>query len=79
MHYVYILKSEKDGSYYKGITQNLKIRIQNHNNGSAEYSSSKKPYKLVWYCAFPKKEDALRFEKYLKHGSGHAFAKKHLI
>lgn len=79
MYFVYILKSKKDGSLYKGSTENLKQRIDDHNNGSAIYSSTKKPYKLVWYCAFPTKTQALQFEKYLKHGSGHAFAKRHLL
>ncbi|HET8575342.1 MAG TPA: GIY-YIG nuclease family protein [Candidatus Paceibacterota bacterium] len=79
MYYVYILRSEKDQSLYKGSTQNLSKRIEDHNNGSARYSSSKKPYKLVWYCAFQNKPKAVAFEKYLKHGSGHAFTTKHLL
>ncbi|OIO48812.1 MAG: excinuclease ABC subunit C [Parcubacteria group bacterium CG1_02_42_13] len=79
MYYVYVIKSERDGSYYKGVTENLKQRFQDHNTGSTRYSSSKRPYKLVWFCAFPNKTKALKFEKYLKHGSGHAFTKKHLL
>ena len=79
MYYTYILKSKKDASYYKGVTENLKQRLQDHNTGSTRYSSSKRPYKLVWFCAFPNKTKALKFEKYLKHGSGHAFTKKHLL
>ena len=79
MYFVYILKSKKDGSLYKGSTENLKQRIDNHNRGSAKYSSTKKPYKLVWYCAFSTKTQALQFEKYLKHGSGHTFTKRHLL
>jgi putative endonuclease len=79
MFYVYILKSCADGSLYKGCTQNLQKRVSEHNSGSAQYSSSKRPYHLIWYCAFHDKTTALRFEKYLKHGSGHAFTKKHLL
>ncbi len=79
MYYVYILKSQKDGSLYKGVTADLKQRIKDHNSGSAKYSSTKKPYSLVWYCAFQDKTLALKFEKYLKQGSGHAFTKKHFI
>ena len=79
MYYVYILKSKKDESLYKGVTQNLKQRVEDHNNGSAKYSSSKKPYELIWYCCFKNKTKALEFEKYLKHGSGHAFTKRHLL
>lgn len=77
MHYVYILESKKDGSKYIGMTDDLKQRIKDHNSGSAKYSKTKKPFSLIWYCAFLNKSKALKFEKYLKHGSGHAFAKKH--
>ena len=79
MNYVYILKSEKDKSLYVGSTENIKNRIKEHNNGESVYSKSKLPYKLIWFCAFSNKTKALVFEKYLKHGSGHAFTKKHLI
>lgn len=79
MHYVYILQSKKDGSFYKGSTTDLEARINEHNSGNVKYTSSKTPYKLVWYCAFKNEAKALDFESYLKHGSGHAFAKKHLL
>ncbi len=79
MHYVYILQSQVDGSLYVGVTEDIKRRFVEHNNGNAKYSSSKRPYKLKWFCAFPTKQKALIFERYLKHGSGFAFARKHLI
>ncbi|MDP3778798.1 MAG: GIY-YIG nuclease family protein [bacterium] len=79
MHYVYILQSIKNDSYYVGATSDLKKRIQEHNSGSTRYSSAQKPFKLAWYCSFVDKTKALKFEKYLKHGSGHAFARKHLL
>lgn len=79
MYYVYILKSEKDGSLYKGSTSDIKKRLAEHNFGNSKYSSSKKPFKLIWYCAFPTKKQALEFEIYIKSGSGFAFANKHLI
>jgi len=79
MYKVYILESLKDGTRYVGTTTNVEKRLVEHNSGSAKYSRSKKPYKLVWYCAFSNKTRALQFEKYLKQGSGFAFAKKHLF
>ena len=79
MYYVYILESKVDGSHYVGSTSNLKNRLLAHNTGSARYSSTKKPFVIIWYCAFRDKTAAIKFELYLKHGSGHAFAKKHLI
>ena len=79
MYFVYILQSQKDQSLYVGSTENVKQRLADHNSGKAKYSSSKRPYALKWFCAFPTKPSALAFEKYLKQGSGFAFARKHLI
>ena len=79
MYYVYILQSKKDRSRYVGVTTDLRRRLQEHNSGSAKYSSSKRPYKLIWCCIFANKERAYDFEKYLKSSSGYAFTKKHLL
>jgi len=79
MYFVYILQSEKDKSLYVGSTEDVKKRFAEHNSGKAKYSSSKRPYVLKWFCAFPTKQKALVFEKYLKQGSGHAFTAKHLL
>lgn len=79
MHYVYILRSLKDDSLYAGSTHDLKSRIEKHNKGEVTYSAKKRPWKLVWYCAFLAKKQAIEFEMYLKQGSGFAFARKHLL
>ena len=79
MHYVYILQSQKDNSYYTGQTDDPKARLVKHNNGEVIYTSKKRPWKLVWFCGFLEKEKAIAFEKYLKVGSGFAFARKHLV
>ena len=69
----------KDKSHYTGITTDLKSRFQSHNFGQSKYTTKKKPYKLIWYCAFANKNKAYQFEKYLKGGSGIAFSRKHFI
>lgn len=79
MYKVYISRSSRDNSYYTGMMENLEKRLREHNTGNSKYSGSKAPYNLVWYCAFEDKTKALDFEKYLKHGSGHAFARKCLV
>lgn len=79
MYYVYIIQSKKDKSYYTGLTEDLKRRLAEHNQGSVRFTSPKKPYVLIWYSAFFSKEKALEFEKYLKIGSGFAFARKRLL
>lgn len=79
MYYVYILKSGKDKSHYIGYTKNLVNRVSEHNSGESKYSRSKTPYNLVWYCAYPSKDKAIAFEKYLKSSSGHAFMNKRFL
>jgi predicted GIY-YIG superfamily endonuclease len=79
MYYVYILESLKDKSHYIGTTSDLKNRLNEHNSGETKSNKSKLPYKIIWYCAIPKKETAYNFERYLKSSSGYAFTNKHLL
>ena len=79
MHYVYILKSQKDKSIYTGATTDLRKRIGEHNSRGSKFTDAKRPYRIIWYAAFTDKTKAYKFEKYLKTGSGIAFSRKHLI
>lgn len=79
MYYTYIIQSKKDSSFYVGSTADFKKRLEEHNRGQTKYTSTKAPFELVWYCAFNNKKKSLSFEKYLKHGSGFAFTRKHLV
>ena len=79
MYFVYIIQSEKYGSFYSGISGNINKRFSEHNSGAVKYTSSKRPYKLIWFCVFGDKKMAFDFEKYLKTGSGIAFRNKHII
>lgn len=77
MWYVYIIRSiEFPQQEYTGATEDLKRRFAEHNAGKSRHTSKFMPWELVWYCAFPDKQKALAFEKYLKTGSGRAFARK---
>jgi predicted GIY-YIG superfamily endonuclease len=78
MYFVYLLKSNKDESFYTGFSEDVRERLKDHNQFFSPYTSSKAPYDLIWYCAFTDKKKALAFEKYLKSGSGFAFRNKHL-
>jgi predicted GIY-YIG superfamily endonuclease len=50
-----------------------------HNAAEVSYTSCRLPIELVTYIAFNDKYKAYAFEKYLKSGSGKAFANKRLI
>ena len=79
MHYVYHLESKVfRGQRYIGLTTDLKKRLADHNAGKSLHTSKYMPWRLVTYVAFSDIEKARAFERYLKSGSGHAFAKKRL-
>jgi putative endonuclease len=75
---VYIVRSDVDPSrHYVGITGNIRDRLEWHNHGPCGYTISDRPWSLVVSLEFRTERDAVRFEKYLKTGSGRAFAKRH--
>ena len=75
MYYVYILKSLKDNSLYKGCTQNLANRLIEHNSGKSTFTSTKMPWILVYFELFIDKSVAIRREKYFKTAAGRKFIK----
>jgi len=78
-YFVYILISLKDQSLYIGLTSDLQKRLAEHKIGNSNFTKGHLPYKLIFYCVFPDKFIAARFEKYLKTASGKAFLRKRLI
>ncbi len=78
-YYVYILKSEANDGAYTGFTTDLENRLRQHNENIEGYTKNRGPWKLIWYCVFEGKKQAKEFEKYLKTGSGIAFARKRLM
>ena len=79
MYYVYRIESTRDPSRsYTGFTEDLKERLRAHNNGSNASTAPFRPWKLIFYASFNDRDKALDFERYLKTGSGKAFANKRL-
>lgn len=77
MYFVYLIKSISDPTKrYIGYTTDLKERLLKHNSGGSRYTADHRPWELVVYIAFDEESKAIAFEKYLKSGSGHAFASK---
>lgn len=66
MHYFYILKSEKDGQYYYGSTNDLKRRYTQHKKGKVKATSYRLPLNLVYYEAYISIELARQRERQVK-------------
>lgn len=77
--YVYILESLADPDrHYTGFTEDLKQRVAHHNAGCVPHTAKFRPWKLQTAIAFTDRKKALEFERYLKSGSGRAFARRRL-
>ncbi len=79
MTYVYILQTLSDTEhFYTGVTDNLEARLSAHNSGGVTHTAKHRPWRIKTYIAFTDAGRAVAFEKYLKSGSGRAFAKARL-
>jgi putative endonuclease len=79
MFYVYILRSlAQPDRHYVGMTQDLRDRLARHNAGEVAHTSKFVPWEISTYIGLRDKDRAFALERYLKSGSGRAFAKKRL-
>jgi len=77
--FVYILRSDADQArHYTGITSDVAARLEWHNHGPCGCTVHHRPWLLLVSIEFRTEKSARRFERYLKSGSGRAFAKRHL-
>lgn len=70
MYYVYILRSERDGKLYIGMTTDLRRRFSEHNAGAVTSTKPRRPFTLIYYEAHRSRGDAERRERYFKTDRG---------
>jgi len=77
IYWVYLLKCSDD-SYYAGMTDNLDLRLAQHQAGldPKSYTHSRRPVELVWSQEFSAHDDAFRCERQIK---GWSRAKKEAL
>ncbi len=64
--HVYMLRCS-DGSYYVGHTEDLDLRLAQHERGEIPgYTSERRPVVLVWCGHFETRDDAFWFERKVK-------------
>ena len=72
----YILRCN-DGSYYAGHTENLDMRLAQHQRGLATgYTAARRPVVLAWSESFPTRDEAFAAERRVK---GWSRAKKEAL
>jgi putative endonuclease len=77
--FVYIIQSHKNRMRYVGSTSDVARRVATHNSGGSQFTAPHRPWRVLVSVEFPSGRTALRFERYLKTGSGRAFAERHFM
>lgn len=76
--YAYVLLCD-DGSLYKGHTDNLTRRHEQHCNGwGSIHTKRHKPIRIVYHEEFDSQSQAVARERYFKSGAGREWLKAHL-
>jgi putative endonuclease len=68
MHYVYILQSQSTKDYYIGQTEDIEIRLAQHNKGfyTKAYTSNLKDWQLVHLITCNSITQAIKIESHIK-------------
>lgn len=78
--FVYIIRSvAHPDRRYVGVAADLPARLVAHNAGQNRSTARWRPWVIDVCVEFRNEPAALRFEKYLKSGAGHAFASRHFV
>ena len=67
MHYVYLLYSDKIDKYYIGQTNNLKDRVNRHNQNRCRSTKNKGPWILIGYFNLKTRSESVNLERKLKN------------
>jgi len=66
-YFVYILASQRNGTLYIGVTNDLRTRLEQHRIGlGSEFVKKYAVHRLVYVEPYENAEDAIRREKQLK-------------
>jgi predicted GIY-YIG superfamily endonuclease len=77
-HFVYLLESTRNlDHHYTGPMSDVPARLAAHNDARSLHTAKHGPWKLLVAMEFTDRDRAARFERYLKTGSGRAFARRH--
>jgi putative endonuclease len=77
--FVYVLRNQENPPrYYTGVTSDVAARHAEHNAAKCTHTAKYRPWSIDVVVEFSDERRALAFERYLKSGSGVAFAHRHL-
>jgi len=68
---VYVLRNSA-GRLYIGLSENVHLRLEQHNNGLSRWTKNKGPWEIFWQSSFMTLSDARKLENKLKRQKGGA-------
>ena len=77
-HYVYVLHFSRDRKFYVGLTNNLPVRLQQHNAGLVSSTKGRGPFELIYWEGCLNRSDAAQRERYLKTAWGKRYLRTRL-
>jgi predicted GIY-YIG superfamily endonuclease len=69
VYQVYILQNNK-GIFYIGLSEDIALRLEQHNRGISKWTRSRGPWSLVWASAPMSLSEARKLERLLKRQKG---------
>lgn len=70
MYFIYVIESQLNKKRYVGFTNDLKIRLNEHNLGKTKSTKAYKPWEIIYYEEVLTRVEARKREKYLKSAAG---------
>ncbi len=66
---VYVLRNPS-GIFYTGLSENVGLRLEQHNSGLSRWTKNKGPWELYWQSSAMTLSDARKLENKLKRQKG---------
>jgi len=66
---VYVLQNTND-RYYIGLTENVSVRLNQHNAGGSKWTAKYRPWTLIWESPDLSLGEARKLENHLKRQKG---------
>ena len=73
---VYVIRSIQTNRLYVGQTENVQLRLKEHNLGRSKYTSAFRPWEIIYTEEFLDRKGARTREIYLKSTAGKNFLRK---
>ena len=72
-HQVYVIENP-DRKFYVGLSEDVELRVRQHNHGLSQWTKGKGPWHLIWTSEAMSLSDARKLENKLKRqGRGSGF------